>query len=139
MTQLGDTILNTLADAILATDRQGLITFWNPGAERIFGFTSEEAVGRSLDLIVPERLRERHWDGWQHVMTTGKTQYGAGDLLAVPATTKDGHKISVEFTITLVLDANQQIAGVAAILRDVTTRFEEMRRLKRQLTENARG
>ena len=87
---LGDTILATPADAILAADRDGVIRFWNPGAVRIFGFTREEAVGASLDLIIPERLRKRHWDGWDHVMATGETRYGAGDLLAVPAITKDG-------------------------------------------------
>lgn len=130
---LADALLGTLADAILATDRQGLIRFWNPGATRIFGFTQEEALGASLDLIIPERLRKRHWDGWDRVMATGETRYGAGDLLAVPAATRDGRQISVEFTITLLRDADGRIIGMAAILRDVTARFEEMRRLRRQL------
>jgi len=138
-TRLGEAILATSADAILATDRQGLIRFWNPGAVRIFGFTAEEAIGASLDLIIPERLRARHWDAWKHAIETGETRYGAGDLLAVPAITKDGRQISVEFTIILLHADDQQIKGVAAVLRDVTTRFEETRRLKRELAEHKSG
>jgi PAS domain S-box-containing protein len=132
---LGEALLASSADAILATDREGLVRFWNPGATRIFGFTAEEAVGASLDLIIPERLRQRHWDGWEQVMATGVTRYGTGDLLSVPALTKDGRQISVEFTIVLLQDSDQRVTGVAAILRDVTARFEETRRLKRELAE----
>jgi PAS domain S-box-containing protein len=131
-------ILATSADAILATDRQGTIRFWNPGAERIFGFTADEAVGASLDLIIPERLRQRHWEGYRRVVATGETRYGAGDVLAVPALTRDGRRISVEFTIVLLRDADRQVAGMAAILRDVTARFEETRQLKRRLAELVR-
>lgn len=138
LAHLRDAILDTSADAILATDREGTIHFWNPGAVRIFGFAEEEAVGASLDLIIPERLRKRHWDGWQHVIESGETRYGAGDLLAVPAVTKDGRQISVEFTIILLQTADRQITGMAAILRDVTARFEETRRLRRQLAERSR-
>ena len=133
--QLAGAIVGTAADAILATDRQGIIRFWNPGADRIFGFTQEEAVGASLDLIIPERLRQRHWQGYQRVIATGTTRYGTGDVLAVPALTKDGRQISVEFTILLLRDAGREITGMAAILRDVTARFEETRRLKRELAK----
>jgi PAS domain S-box-containing protein len=133
--QLAGAIVGTAADAILATDRQGIIRFWNPGADRIFGFTQEEAVGASLDLIIPERLRQRHWQGYQRVIATGATRYGTGDVLAVPALTKDGRQISVEFTILLLRDAGREITGMAAILRDVTARFEETRRLKRELAK----
>lgn len=135
---LEQALLSTQADAIMATDRDGVIRFWNPGAVRIFGFTREEAVGASLDLIIPERLRKRHWDGWDRVMATGETRYGAGDVLAVPAATKDGRQISVEFTITLMHDSEQRISGMLSILRDVTARFEELRQLRRQLREVSR-
>lgn len=131
--RLGEAVLNTASDAILAADRQGVISFWNRGAVRIFGFTAEEAIGATLDLIVPERLRKRHWDGYERVMATGETRYGAGDLLAVPAVTKDGRQISVEFTIIRLQDAERRVCGMAAILRDVTARFEELRQLKREL------
>ena len=120
-------------DAVIAADRNGLITLWNMGAERIFGFTAQQAVGESLDLIIPKRLRARHWTGWHHVMETGKSRYCAGDLLAVPAVRQDGTTISVEFTIHPVVDAGSQMLGIAATLRDVTTRFAETRELRRQL------
>jgi PAS domain S-box-containing protein len=136
--QLAGTLLATSADAILATDREGIIRFWNPGAVCIFGFAEGEAVGVSLDLIVPERLRQRHWEGYRRVVATGATRYGAGDVLAVPAVTKHGRQISVEFTIVLLRNANSEVIGMAAILRDVTARFEETRHLKRQLAERSR-
>jgi PAS domain S-box-containing protein len=106
--RLRDAILNTTSDAILATDRQGVIRFWNRGAIRIFGFTAQEAIGASLDLIIPERLRKRHWDGYERVMASGETRYGAGDRLAVPAVAKGGRQISVEFTIILLQDSERR-------------------------------
>jgi len=132
---LGDTILNTTSDAILVADRQGVIRFWNRGAMRIFGFTADEAIGASLDLIIPERLRKRHWEGYERVMATGETRYGEGDLLAVPAIVKGGRQISVEFTIILLQDTERRVSGMAAIVRDVTSRFEELRQLKRELAQ----
>jgi PAS domain S-box-containing protein len=133
---LTEAILGTVSDAIIATDADGLISFWNPGAARIFGFTAEEAVGRSLDLIIPENLRARHWMGYNRVMATGESRYGHGDLLSVPGLTKDGRRISVEFTIVLLHDGERKPVGIAAILRDVTKRFEEARELKRQLANS---
>jgi PAS domain S-box-containing protein len=132
---LGEALLNSGSDAIIATDREGLITFWNPGAERIFGFTAGEAVGRSLDLIIPENLRARHWSGFRQTMETGTSRYGHGDLLSVPGLTKDGRRISVEFTIVLLRSETQAVAGTVAVMRDVTKRFEELRELKRRLAQ----
>ncbi|CAJ1497643.1 PAS domain-containing protein [[Mycobacterium] burgundiense] len=122
-------------DAVMAADRNGLITFWNGGAERIFGFAAEQAVGESLDLIIPKRHRARHWAGWHRVMETGQSRYSDGDLLAVPAVRADGSAISVEFVIHPVTDGQQHLLGIAATLRDVTARFEETRDLRRQLAE----
>jgi PAS domain S-box-containing protein len=133
-----EAILGTNSDAIIATDAGGLINFWNPGAVRIFGFTADEAVGNSLDLIIPENLRARHWTGYKRVMATGKTRYGQGDVLAVPALTKDGRRVSVEFTIVLLRDEATKLIGTAAILRDVTKRFEEVRELRRQLAQSTK-
>ena len=130
-------VLATRADAIIEADSQGIIQFWNPGAERIFGFSRAEAVGQSLDIIIPERLRKRHWDGFDRSMKTGQTRYGEADVLAVPAIRKDGTQISVEFTILISRDNAGNIIGIAAILRDVTKRFEEMRALRRQLAARA--
>ena len=136
---LGEALLETASDAIVAADRSGSITFWNPGAVRIFGFTADEAVGRSLNLIVPANLQARHWAGFNRVMETGESHYGQGDLLSVPALTKSGRRISVEFTVVLLKDAQNCPIGTAAILRDVTERFEENRELNRQLAEFRRN
>jgi PAS domain S-box-containing protein len=132
---LADALLRTKSDAIVASDAAGIIRFWNPGAERIFGYTSGEATGQSLDIIIPERLRARHWLGYRHVMTTGESRYGHGDILAVPGIRKDGARISLEFTIVPLRDASGRMVGMAAIMRDVTTRFEEMRALRHKLAE----
>jgi PAS domain S-box-containing protein len=136
---LADALLKTASDAIVATDRTGIISFWNPGAGRIFGFTADEAIGRSLDLIIPANLQARHWAGFNRVMETGESHYGHGDLLSVPALTKSGRRISVEFTIVVLKDEQNCPTGTAAILRDVTERFEEVRKLKRQLAEATRS
>jgi PAS domain S-box-containing protein len=131
-------LLASTGDAIIAADAAGVIRLWNPGAERIFGFAEQEALGRSLDLIIPERLRQRHWHGYRQVMQTGRSRYGAGDLLAVPGVHKDGRRISLEFTIALLRSDDGGITGIAAVLRDVTARFEELRAL-RKLVHSARG
>jgi PAS domain S-box-containing protein len=108
---VADAILAGSADAIGATDRGGVIEIWNAGAERIFGYTAEEATGRSLDLIIPERLRSRHWQGHRQVIETGESRYGHGDLLSVPSMRKDGEKISVEFTIVPLKDEAGRMSG----------------------------
>ncbi|HVY58068.1 MAG TPA: PAS domain S-box protein [Xanthobacteraceae bacterium] len=136
--RLGEAILDTGSDAIVAADAEGIIRFWNPGAERIFGYSREAALGQSLDIIIPERLRKRHWDGYAEVMKTGESRYGQGDVLAVPAMRQDGRGISVEFTIVPLRAADGRLAGMAAIMRDVTTRFEEMRALRKKLAEASR-
>lgn len=137
--RLAEAILATASDAIIATDRTGTISFWNPGASRIFGFTADEAFGSSLDLIIPDNLRARHWAGFNRVLETGESHYGHGDLLSVPALTKDGRRVSAEFTITVLRDEQNHPVGTVAILRDVTRHFEENRKLKRQLAELTAG
>ena len=132
---LAEALLTSASDAIIATDRDGIVTYWNPGAVRIFGFSSHEAIGQSLDFIIPENLRARHWDGYRHTMTTGESRYGAGDLLSVPALTKSGTRISVEFTIVMLRDERGQPDGTIAVLRDVTKNFAEKLALRRELAE----
>jgi PAS domain S-box-containing protein len=122
-------------DAIVYAGIGGMIHFWNRGAERIFGFSEEEALGRSLDIIIPENLRQRHWDAYARTMQTGITQYGAGDVLAVPALRKDGTRISIEFSILPFKDREGRMLGVAAILRDISQRFAELKSLRRQVDE----
>ena len=122
-------------DAFILGDAEGKIRLWNAGAEAVFGFTAAEAIGQSMDLIIPERLRGRHWDGYHRVMATGTSRYGPGDLLAVPAIRKDGSTISVEFTIQMLKDEAGRITGLVAILRDVTKRFQREKELGRKLKE----
>jgi PAS domain S-box-containing protein len=128
-------LVDEAADAILISDADGIIRFWNPGAARTFGFTSQEAVGQSLDIIIPAALRARHWQGYAETIRTGQTRYGAGDLLAVPALRKDGTRISVEFSIVPFRDATGRMTGIGAIMRDVTQRFEELKSLRKQITQ----
>ena len=128
-------LLSTRSDAVVAADRDGIIRFWNPGAERIFGHAAADAIGRSLDLIIPERLRRRHWDGFHQTMETGRSRYGEGETLSVPALRRDGATISVEFTIVPLTSADGQMTGIVAIMRDATKRFEETRALRRKLAD----
>jgi PAS domain S-box-containing protein len=123
------------ADAIIYADLGGMIQFWNQGAERIFGFSDEEALGKSLDIIIPENLRQRHWDAYAQTMRTGITRYGAGDVLAVPALRKDGTRVSIEFSILPFRDRDGRMLGVAAILRDVSKRFAELKSLRQEVAE----
>jgi PAS domain S-box-containing protein len=127
------TLAREAPDAIIYADTQGIIRFWNRAAERVFGFAEAEALGQSLDIIVPEGLRARHWAGYTATMQSGSTRYGAGQILAVPARHKNGPRISIEFTILPFRDEDGGITGIAAILRDVTARFEEIRALRREL------
>jgi PAS domain S-box-containing protein len=125
------TFLAETPDGVLFADRDGIIRYWNAGCGRIFGFTAEEAIGQSLDIIIPEPLRARHWQGFAHTMGTGETRYGAGDLLAVPALRKDGARISVEFSIVPFRGTDGSMIGIGAVMRDVTKRFEEMKALRK--------
>lgn len=131
--RLGRAILETVSDAVVYADREGTIRFWNPGAERIFGFPAVEAIGQSLDVIIPEPQRAPHWSGFRQVMETGESRYGHGDILAVPGLRRDGSRISLEFTILPIPAEDGGIAGMVAILRDVTRRFEEIRALWREV------
>ena len=137
--RLGRAVLGAAAEAIVAVDREGVIRFWNPGAERLFGFAAAEAVGRTVDIIIPEPQRARHWAGFRRVMETGESRYGDGDLLAVPGLRKDGARVSLEFTIVPLRAPEGQVEGMAAVLRDVTRRFEEMRALRRELAAARAG
>jgi len=116
------TLVEEAPDAMIYADAAGIIRFWNVGAGRIFGFSESEAVGRSLDIIIPEELRERHWAGFRETVRTGKTRYGAGNTLAVRASRKDGREISIEFSVIPFRGADRAIVGIAAILRDVHKR-----------------
>jgi PAS domain S-box-containing protein len=127
-------LVAAVGDAIIAADASGAITLWNPGAARMFGYTEEEALGQSLDLITPERLRNRHWEGYHKSMASGTTKYG-NDLLRVPATHKDGRAMSIAFTVAMLFTPEQKVGAIVAVIRDETTRFNDERALKKRVAE----
>ena len=138
MSPLNDEVLadlvRGLADAVVIADADGTIVFWNDAATRLFGWPASEAVGQSLDLIIPERLRDRHWTGYREVMATGHTSYG-DRLLEVPALHADGRRLSIAFTVSLLAGPDpDHPAGIAAVLRDDTERWQERRQLRDELT-----
>ena len=127
-------IIAGIGDAVIVSDASGAIILWNAAAERMFGYTEAEALGNSLDLITPERLRARHWEGYHKSMATGITKYG-NDLLRVPAVHKDGRAMSIAFTVAMLFTPEQKVSAIVAVIRDETARFNEDRALKKRLTE----
>jgi len=127
-------LVSAIGDAIVISDANGAITLWNPAAERLFGYTREEALGKSLDLIIPERLRGRHWEGYDKTMATGITRYGH-DVLKVPAVDKHGKSMSIAFTVALLHGQDGKISGIVAVIRDETVRFQEERALRKKIAE----
>jgi PAS domain S-box-containing protein len=125
-------IVDSSPEAIVFSDRDGIIRIWNGGAEAIFGYGAREAVGESLDIIVPEKMRERHWEGYFRVMKTGATKYGK-DLLSVPGIRKDGSRVSLEFSVALIRDGEGALMGISAVMRDVTARWQKEREMKERI------
>jgi PAS domain S-box-containing protein len=129
LTGLTDAVFHDLPDAVICADCEGLIRFWNAGAQRIFGFSRDEAVGQSLEIIIPERLRQRHWDAYRLMMETGRSRHPSNEPLSVPAQTKSGQTISIHFTVAPLPGPYGVVAGIVAVLRDATATFQELRRL----------
>lgn len=129
-----DAFVRVAGDAIIATDQDGVIVFWNPAAEEMFGFVAEDALGKSLDLIIPEHFRRRHWEAYRQAMSSGKTKYGK-DVLRVPALHQDGHTLSIAVTIALLQSSTGDIEAIVAVVRDETQRWDEVRELRRRLLE----
>ena len=126
--------MQAAGDAIIATGADGSIVLWNPAAERMFGYLASEALGQSLDLIIPERFRHRHWEGYRKAMGTGQSRYGT-EVLRVPAVHKDGRPLSIAFTVALLYTSDKQVRAIAAIVRDETSRWNEERALRQRLAE----
>src|ERR1700687_2464618 len=131
---LCDCIVEDAQAGIIFADEGGIIRLWNSGAEAMFGYTAAEAVGPSMKMIIPKKHQARHDEGYARVMQTGITKYGR-DALAVPALRKDGSRISIEFTIVLVRSAEGGMIGAAAIVQDVTARWERDKALRARLAE----
>jgi PAS domain S-box-containing protein len=132
--ELSRQLVQACNDAIIFSDRDGVIRLWNSGAEQMLGFTAAEAIGQSLDIFIPENQRARHWEGYFKVMQTGETRY-AKELLAAPALRKDGTRVSTEFSMTIIRDAAGEIAGTTAVMRDVTARWQKEKALRTRLAE----
>ncbi len=127
-------LLDQAPDAIIYADRAGAITYWNAEATRVFGIDAEEALGRRLDLIIPEQYREAHWTGFERALGDGKTRY-AGQALPTRALRGDGTTIYVELAFAIVKDGEGQVEGALAFARDITARFQADRELRRRLRE----
>jgi PAS domain S-box-containing protein len=127
-------LVAAIGDAVVAADPKGAIVLWNPAAERMFGHTEAEAMGKSLDIIVPQRQQQRHWDGYEKTMATGQTKYG-NDVLRVPAVHKDGHTLSIAFTVALMHSPDGKVSAIVAVVRDESARFAEDRELRKRLME----
>ncbi|MBI4301534.1 MAG: PAS domain S-box protein [Chloroflexi bacterium] len=127
-------LLTQTSDGIIFADHEGLICLWNRGAEAIFGHTNKNAVGQSLDLIIPDSFRERHWAGFQRAMASGHTKYGQ-QLLPTRAIHKDGRTIYIEMTMTIVRDDFEQVAGALAVVRDITERRAQEQAIRKRLEE----
>ncbi|QIB33320.1 PAS domain S-box protein [Ancylobacter pratisalsi] len=127
-------LVAAIGDAVVVSDAEGRITLWNAAATALFGFTEDEALGQSLDLIIPERQRRRHWDGYAETMRTGETRYGT-QLLRVPALHKEGRTLSIAFTVALLTDQAGAAHEVVAVIRDETVRWTEERALRQRLAE----
>jgi PAS domain S-box-containing protein len=125
-------IVEEAQDAVIVGDREGLIRLWNAGAVATFGYRAEEVMGKPMDFIIPENLRTRHWEGYRRVMASGTTRYGR-EVLAVPALRRDGERLSIEFTIVMLKDDQGKVEGVAAIMRDVTARWQREKAMKEKL------
>jgi PAS domain S-box-containing protein len=131
---LAKAVVTESAEAIVVTDPEGLIRLWNAGAARIFGYSAADAVGQNLDLIIPEKLRARHWKGYEQTMATGVTKYG-DTLLSVPASHQDGRRLSIEFSVALLRDDAGVIIGISAIMREVSERRETERALRAEIAD----
>ncbi len=127
-------LVAAVGDAVMVCDANGLITLWNPAAERLFGYSEAEALGQSLDIIIPQRQQQRHWDGYHQTMKSGVTKYGH-DLLKVPALRKDGQTLSIAFTVALIHRPDGTISGIAAVVRDESARFAQDRETRKKIAE----
>ncbi len=127
-------LVQDVPDAVMAADARGIIRYWNRGAELIFGYAAAEAIGQSLDLIIPENLRGRHWEGYNRVMASGETKYKTG-LLTSPGVAKDGSRVSLEFSMVLLRDDSGAMWGCGAVMRDVTARWQREKELKARIAD----
>ena len=123
---LAELILEQTAEAVVYANRDGVIERWNAAAVAMFGYTAAEAIGQSLDLMIPERLRQAHWRGFNAAMANATLRLGGHPTLTRGAH-KTGQKLFIEMSFALVLDGAGAALGSVAVARDVTARVERER------------
>ena len=128
--ELADLILDQVADAIICTDPSGAISRWNRASVGLFGYSAEEAIGQSVELIIPEHLRAAHWNGFDAAMKNGATKL-EGRATLTRALHKSGRRLYVEMTFAIVKDDTDGVLGAVAMARDVTDRIERERAASR--------
>jgi len=129
-----DSLIEQNPDAMIFADTEGTIRVWNVAAERIFGFTKEDAIGSNLDIIVPQNLRKAHWRGYEQAMQRGETKY-VGKSLPTKSLHADGSVIYVELGFYIVLDFAKNVIEALSSARDITTRYKEERENRKRLSE----
>jgi PAS domain S-box-containing protein len=129
-TGLDARILDDVADSLIYADRSGTIARWNRASTKLFGFSAEEALGRNLDLIIPEHLRAAHWKGFDAALASGIMKLEGRPTLT-RAIHKSGRKLYIEMTFALVRSVNGDVLGSVAMARDVTERVERERAARR--------
>ena len=120
---LAGRVLACMMEAVIHADRQGLIALWNPAAETMFGFSTAEAIGQSLDIIIPERLREAHWRGFHAAIASGRTRLN-GRPTVTRALHKSGATLYVEMSFAMVCATSGEVIGSVAVARDATERVQ---------------
>lgn len=129
-----EAMVQAMGDAVIVSDAAGRVIVWNAAAERLFGWSAAEALGQRMDMIIPERLRQRHWEGYDESMRTGHTRY-AHDVLRVPAVDKAGRALSIAFTVFMLFGPDGKPSACGSVIRDETQRFAADRALRKRLAE----
>lgn len=127
-------LIEQAPDAMIFADLEGIIRVWNPAAERIFGFAAADAIGKDLNIIIPESLQERHWTGYDRALAAGDTKY-RGQSLPTKARRADASEIYVELSFAIIHASDGKVTGSLAHARDITERFERERAQRRRLRE----
>ena len=127
-------ILRSMPEALIFCDLEGIIHVWNAAAEKVFGFAAAEAIGQSLDLIIPERMRKAHWDGFNQAIARGGVKPGRSSAIT-RSLHKSGEFIYVDMSFEMVRDASGRMLGSMAVAREATARFTEEKALRKQLAE----
>jgi PAS domain S-box-containing protein len=131
---LGRELVEQVADAMIFADRDGLIRVWNAAAEAVFGYSAQEVTGRSLDVVIPERLRSAHWSAYDAAIATGRMKHGR-ESMTTRSAHKDGSVLYVDLSFALVKDGSGEVLGSVAMARDITKRFLAEKESRQRIAE----